>query len=350
MEVYQKLKQKRADLWKLFYSGWQNKLADRIPGYTVLLLVPGDLPVFLKIALEVITAQNPDHRLETLVIPDKLPRSFFVYFNKVKDNYPGAHLRLANLTFFEWLINRFNNPFLNCWLQFIRGINASRTTHALWHDADLFITQPRFLKTHYETCVACQFACSGVSGAWDPWFRKNGFGHVTATWELMVDVGWVQSFKPWEHRGHKHEINGQLHSCDITYFPQTQTAPERIGRYEQTMDFVHFNHVIGTYRFFQESRGPYEDEKFRLLLIRLLIRAYDDSGWVYDLPSLDELVQGLTDEHRRVTYVSQETRQTYPLFRQRLQQLIDSGFLDEKKVNILFQGIQPFDKAFGWRS
>jgi hypothetical protein len=59
-------------------------------------------------------------------------------------------------------------------------------------------------------------------------------------------------------------------------------------------------------------------------------------------------VHGLTDSTRPVTYTAAETPHNYPEFRLKLQKLIDSHMLDDRKASILAQGIRPFDQAFGW--
>ncbi|GAX37566.1 hypothetical protein [Nodularia sp. NIES-3585] len=338
---------KKSMIWKIFYSQWKKSISKSIPGYTILMLIPGDLPVFLKIALDVCARQNPEHLIETLVIPDKLISGFPELLNTFKQDYPVSPIRLVKLNPVEQLITRYqNNPHINCWLQMLRGVNAVNTTHALWHDADLFLIESDFLKSHYQTCLEKRLACLGVNEPWDSWYREQGMNHLTATWELMFDVNWIRSFKPWQHRGHDGIITGKSHTFDITFLPQCLTPPERIGKYQDDWEFVHFNYVICTYRWFQKSKGSFEDDNFRLLLVRLLINAYDQSGWVYEVPDLVGLVKGITDKSNRVTYIKEETRQHYPEFRSKLQKLIDSELLDDEKAGILIEGVRPFDQIF----
>lgn len=340
---------KKATIWKWLYARWSKPVVEPIPGYTILLMVPGDLPVFLKIALEMCITQDREHLVETLVIPDKWMPGFHELLETWAKNYFISPIRLVDLNAFEQLITHFqNNPHTNCWLQMVRGVEAVRTTHALWHDADLFLCEPDFLKTHYETCVEQSLACMGVSRAWDTWYQEQGINHLTSTWELIFDVNWLRSFKPWEHRGHDGIVAGKTHTFDITFWPQCQTRPEQIGRHHKEWGFIHFNYVIGTYRWFQRSRGPYEDDNFRLLLVRLLIDAYDRSGWFYEVPCLGDLLRGITDSCNRVTYLKEETRQRYPEFRAKLQQLLESNLLSNDKVSLLRDGVQPFDQAFGY--
>jgi len=133
---------------------------------------------------------------------------------------------------------------------------------------------------------------------------------------------------------------------DTTCYPQCKTDPKLIEKKEGASDFVHYGYVISTYRWFQRSRGPFEDTQFCLLLIRLLIDTYDDSGWNYALPSLPDLVRGYKDPSARVTYCAPETRIRYSEFREKLQRLIDGGILDPRRVDSLRRGIGHFDQIF----
>jgi hypothetical protein len=335
-------------LWKWLYSQWRTSVDKPIPGYSILMLVPADLPFFLKIALEVCATQNPTHLVETLIIPDQLVPGFAEVLETYAKSYSLSPIRLVQPPLLDQLIIRQGNAHNNCWLQMVRGVEALRTTHGLWHDVDLFITEPDFMKTHYEACAESHLACMGVSKAWDRAFEEKGINHLTATWEMMFDTNWVRSFRPWEHRGHDAMLNGKPYLFDITYWPQYKTPPEKVGRYQEELGFIHFNYVTGTYRLFQKSKGPHEDDSFRLLLVRLLIDAYDQSGWVYEIPPVDGLAKGITDPSNRITYVQEETRQRYPEFRSMLQKLLDCGLLNDEKVSIINKDLHPFDQAFGW--
>lgn len=340
---------KMGDVYKRLYSSWQAPVAELTPGYSLIMLTPGDLPFFLKISLEVCATQNPEHLVETIVVPDsKLMPGFSQLLDEWAQEYPAGPVRLVTLSPLEIAFNRYHrNPFNNCWHQLIRGIDALRTPYALLHDVDLFILESEFLKQHYEACVAQDVSCMGVSKVWDSWYEEQGLDHLVATWELMFKAEWARSFQPWEHRGHQGVVAGQSHAFDMMLWPQCQTPPEQISRHQQEWGFIHFNHVTSAYRRFQQSKGAYEDSYFRILLMRLLIDAYDRSGWRYDIPSLESLRKGLSDSANRVTYLEEKTFQNYAEFRAKLQELINSKLLDEQKATILAQGIAPFDRAFG---
>ncbi len=336
--------------WTTMYSKWRTAGKARKPGYTILMMVPGDLAVFLDLALDVCGAQDLTHCAEILVIPDRPTPEFRKRFAACAEERPNLPLRFVMLPLLDRMVTKkMNHPHHNYFLQVKNGIEFANTSHVLLHDADLFIVEPNFLKAHYEACVERNLVCMGLSPVWDQWYRDNNYAHVTATWELLIDVAWAQQFPPFEHHGHRGVINGVAHDFDATLLPQCKTAPERIGRHDKDWGFVHFNYVISTYRWFQREKRRFEDTNFRVLLVRLLIDACDRSGWVYDAPPVAELAKGLRDPSRRVTFTKQETRKNYPEFRTKLAELIERGRLSEPQCESIRRGIVPFDKAFDWR-
>lgn len=312
------------------------------------MMVPGDLPVFLKIAFEVCSRQNPEHLVEVVVIPDQLSPEFLGYFEKLKRNWTKSPIRLVRLNPVEFLLTKkLNNPHTNNWLQFIRGCNSVSSTHVLWHDSDLFLIEKDFLKKHFEACRDSKYACYGVSEVWDKWYKENGFPYMTSTWELMLDLKWVKKFKPWQHRGHEGFIHDKKHVFDITLLPQCLTPADQIGYQKDFQNFVHLNYVIGQYRHYQNRKGPYEDVGLKLLYIRLLIDMYDDSGCVYDIPSLSELLSGFQNKDSQVTYLDDYRKTDYIEFQTKLLALRDSGLLDQRQKEILENGLAMIDSLFG---
>src|SRR3954469_10157584 len=87
-----------ATLWKLARSKWRKPTAGaRAAGYSVLLPVPGDLPVFLKIAMSTINAQQNAGLVETLVIPDVCTPAFERAFELAKAGWSNGPIRLVPL-------------------------------------------------------------------------------------------------------------------------------------------------------------------------------------------------------------------------------------------------------------
>ncbi|WP_373533437.1 hypothetical protein [Vampirovibrio sp.] len=340
---------KKSDFWKPFYSFWPKAIQPRHEGYSLLLAIPGDLPVFLKIAMEVCSSQNLQHCVELLVTPDQRSEAFRKVFESCRKSWQGPPLRLTELNRFEnWLTTRAKNPGTNHWLQIIRGIGASRSRLALLHDADLFITDQQFLKKHYELCTNRQLVCLGVSPAWDGWFADQGYDYLTATWEMLVDVSWVRQWAPWVHRGQIRRFKGQDHLFDTLYWAECHTESQKIARHYGEHGFVHFNYVISTYRQFQKSVDSFEDSRFCLLLIRLLINAFDTSDWPYEIPTIPALIAGIQDSANRVTYMAPETTENYEIFRQKLEQLLNTFYIQPSTARQIRSDLLPFDHHFNF--
>lgn len=338
----------RNRLYQALYTKWRRPAAPPRPGYSLMLFVPGDLPFFLDIFLRVFAEKDLGQMVEALVVPDRCSGAFRGRFARFADAWPHGAPRLVEFGPFDRLLLRaVRNPHANHWLQIVNATAEARSTHALIHDADLFLLDPDFFEQHYRECVDRGLACLGLAPAWDPWYAEVGLPHVTATWEMMYEVDWMRRFPPWMHRGHDGPLRGEIHTFDTTLLPQALTSPERVGRRAEAPDFVHFNYVICTYRFFQKSRASFEDEYFRILLIRLLIDAFDPGGWGYDAPAIEELARGLTDPSRRVTYRSAGTASHYEEFRGKLRRLLDAPLLTPEQRGRIAEGVRPFDRAYG---
>ena len=342
-----------ANIYKLLYRRWGRVTPLTEDGYTLLLMVPGDLPVFLKIAMDVCGRQDPTHRVETFVLPDNHTPEFVRAYQHYKKDWPDTAIRVLPFGPVEqWAARRQNNPGLNNWLQLKTAVQNALTRTALWHDADLFIDDRAFLKDHYEQLRGRDLACLGVSPGWNKQFRELGCTHLAATWELMFDVAWARSFAPWRHRGHDGTFAGKPVLYDSLFYAQAHTDPARVAlNADAERKFVHFNYVISSYRWFQRglrnNGGPYEDKNFRLLLVRLLIDAYDDSGWPYEVPAVAELARGLTDAKAPVTYVTETVRGQWAEFRGKFQGLLEGDLVDAARKTKLADGIAPFDRALG---
>lgn len=335
----------RHRFWQLARPRWGPRPGPTRPGYSLVVPVPGDLPVFLELALAVCRRLDSVNRVETLVVPDRPSPAVDQIVARTAPSWNGPRRVVRVRALDGWLMG---NPHINHWLQLVNGAEQAVGSHVLIHDADAFLFDPGLFERQYRTCVERGLACLGVNPVWDDWFTKNGF-RTAATWELLFDVDWARSFPPTDHKGHVNTVRGLTHSFDNTIYPQCLTPPERVGVEPLAGGFVHFNYVICTYRFFQAAKGPYEDEHFRLLLIRLLIDAFDRSGCRYDLPPLPELVRGLTDPAALVTYRAAATAGHYAEFRGKLRELLGEGLTAGRPGETIRAGVRPFDEAFGWR-
>jgi hypothetical protein len=339
-------------VWRAAYRRWPAH-AELRDGYTVLLPVPGDLPVFLRLALAVVAAQDPAGKRETLVVPDRMTSAFARALASAKRSSDADAPRLVTIGATGRTMERLTaSPAVNYFLQLYYGVAATRTTHALLHDADLFINDPAFLAAHHARCREEGLACLGVEPAWGPWHRERELHHLVATSEMMFDVRWMRSFPPWQHRPHYGKLYGEHHGFDVTDLPQAKTAPRLCALHDPQGRFEHFNWVLGFYREFQQARRPVEDNRFLILLIRLLVDVFSTTEDVPDgsgghLPTMTQLVRGLRDPTQPVTYLESATAQQYPEFRRKLQRVINGPLFDDDAIAVLENAVQPFDGAFG---
>jgi hypothetical protein len=336
------------DVYRWLYPRWPTAERPLDPGYSLLVLTPGDLPVFMQLALRVCNRQDPTSLRETLVLSDsQLMPGFRETFEAEAKSYTASPVRLVNFDWPTLIANRFHpNPFNNCWHQLVNGIRETRTEHALLHDVDLFLFDRDALRRHYEYAVQHNLDCIGSSPPWDDWYRNNGHGHVVATWELLFRTEWARTHAPWVHRAQYGMVDGKGHSFDMMLMAQCRSDATRIRQSPHQPAFIHFSHVISTYRLFQRHRGAWEDDYFRLLLIRLLIDALDRSGWHYELPSLADLQAGIGRSDGRVTYATPDCRSNYREFRAKLEQLLVSDLLDAQQAHLMRAAVAPFDRAF----
>ncbi|MGH8626876.1 MAG: hypothetical protein ACREYC_16995 [Gammaproteobacteria bacterium] len=337
-------------LFRALYGSWG--VTDGKPhgsGYSALLPVPADLPVFLQIALKSLMTQDQEHLAEVLVLPDIPSQEFRAVFEKLTEGISSSRIRLIEMSGKDMTVARlYKTPNVYYFLQILNGIRNARSTHVLLHDADLFLFSRDFLRRHYEECLQRCVSVLGVDRR--SITRLEECRHIVATWEMIATVEWAMRFKPHEHRGHRRLFRGRLMNFDSTLLPQFLTDPREIGINEEfgEDDYVHFNFVISVYRLFRKFRGRFEDEHFKLLLIRSLIDALGDAGWTYSVPSMTELVNALDGKDDRVSYIESRTRKGYEIFRRNLERLRQSGILGAEAGDILKRQLIPFDERFVW--
>jgi hypothetical protein len=335
--------------WSTLYRRWPDA-GERIPGYTLLLAVPPDLPVFLHLAVDVCRRQDPKHLVETLVVPDRHAPGFAREVAAAAAAWPAGRVRLVQPGPLDRLVRTgMRKASLIHWLQLVIGARETRSTHAVAHDVDLFLLEPRFLRSLFESCRAAGYACLGNEKAWEGalWPKLPRFAHVVALWELMFDVQWLRARPPSALRPQYARLAEGWFWFETSLLAQATTAPERIARHP-SLDRVHFGWVIGGYRAFQSSRGCFSDDRFRILLIRLLIAAFDPEGGPYRVPSLAELERGLQGRSARVGY-GEAARRNYPVFRAELERVLCSPLFPADRSQSIRSGLAAFDAAYAWQ-
>jgi len=339
-------------LWKILYPRWRRDTLNPIPGMTVLVPVPGDLPIFLDLALRICARQHAPCVHEILVIPDCDSPAFRARFERLARGAPEMPLRLVTFSHADGLLTaRLNNPHHNHWLQLVRGIEAARTHHLLLHDADCFLLEPDFFQAQYAHIQARDAVCLGLNDVWDEWYRATGFNHVVATWELLFRRDWARAFPPYLHRGHRNTLGGQQHSFDTLLLAQCLTAPANIIRSRRDWQFVHFNYVVCTYRWFlahahAARRGAFQDSSFRLLLIRLLMEGCGLREPAGVMPAMEEFHDAVRGHSRRIAYDGAEPALEYAPFKTKLETLLTSGIFDTTETARMRAALAPFDAAY----
>lgn len=335
--------------WRRRWGGWRDGDGLRDDGYALLLPVPGDLPVFLDLALAICRTQKAEHRRETLVIPDQITPRIRRIAREAKPGWPDDLVLAPLPTPERWVLPRLHSTWRNHGLQLVTGVQRTRATHIVLHDADLFLLDPGMHDRQYRLCRDRDLDCLGVSPVWDGWFAERGI-KLAATWELTVRTEWFRSFPPHLQFGHDAHINGETHSCDTTLHPQALTPRDRIDVTERDDDFVHFNYVIGTYREFQRNlRSKFVDRQFRLLLIGLFVEALDPDPGRYALPSVATMARSLAGGaggEDRVGFPSpEEAADGYRAFRAKVEKMLQGSWFDPDRPA---RALVPFDTYYGY--
>lgn len=332
--------------WRQRWGRWGDDESPAQDGYTLLLPVPGDLPVFLELALAICQTQKAEYRSRTLVIPDQMTARIRRIVREAKSGWPGD-LLLAPLPVPErWVFPRLRSAWRNHAMQLVTGVRRTRSTHIVLHDADLFLLDPGVHDRQYLECRDRDLDCLGVSPVWDGWFAEHGF-RLAATWELTARTEWFRRFPPYLQFGHVAEIGGETHNCDTTLHPQVLTSPDRIDIADCDEDFVHFNYVISTYREFQRRAGSqFVDRQFRLLLIRLFVDAFGSDPGQYGLPPLANMSRSLRGDEDGIGFPPPEEAATvYQGFRSKLQRMLEGPWFDDATLS---GALAPFDEFYGY--
>ena len=331
--------------WSRRFARWPARLPSR-PGYTVLVPVPGDLPVFLELALAVCRLQRHDNRVATLVIPDVRTPETDEIVARHRPSWPGP-LELISLPRPErWVLPRMRNPGRNHGVQLIAGISACTSSHVVLHDADLFLLDDRAHEQQYAHAASAGLSVLGVSPSWDPWYAQHGL-ELAATWEMLACVGWLRGHPPHRLIGHDAVRFGELHTFDTTFWAQTHTDPAKIEVRPLGDDLIHFNYVISTYRAYQRTAGPFHDDSFKLLLVRVLIDLFDTTGVQYAVPSLQALAQGLGDPSAPV-YYEEADLDVYTSFRAQLDGIVAGPWAASRRAQVT-PALRAFDDWFARR-
>ncbi|WP_226344454.1 hypothetical protein [Agilicoccus flavus] len=318
-----------------------------VPGYSLLMPVPGDLPVFLELAMATCATQESAHRVETIVVPDRPTKAIAQVLESRRSRWNGP----ISMRYFphpeRHLLPALRNPFHNYGIQLITGVSAARGTHVILHDADLFLLRPGALDDRYTRTRDEGLFVSGVNSVWDEWYASKDLT-IAATWELCASRDWLRSFPPHMHMGHESELFGEQHVFDITLHTQALSDQRRIAIHEQDDAIVHFNYVIATYRHFQKSTSTFADDRFRLLLVRMFVDLFAQEPYDYKMPTMSDLADGLTNPEARVVYPSptEATSAEYRDFRGKIERILTGAWVPPGRADAVATAMAAFDAHY----
>lgn len=335
-------------LWEALLPAWRPRGAVR-EGYSLLLPVPGDLPGFAQLALDVCARQDPTGRVETLLLPD-------VPSEPIREVAEANRDRWSDLRYVtppqrvQAVLRRLNDPGRFHGVQLVTAVQSSRASHVILHDADAIAIDPDFFARLFAEALSTGAAATGVQEYWDADLRQR-LPHLVATWELCASTAWLRSVRPRRHLGHVTKTAWGDQLMDTTIFAQARTDPNDIGRLSSAGEFVHFNYVVSTFRHFQNwLRSPdtpsFEDDRFLLLFIRVISDALQQPAT--DLPSLE----ALTGAPRGVGPValpmpSTASSQSFAVFRTSLTRGFEETYGPASpQVGRMKDALRPFDEIY----
>src|SRR5690606_447659 len=124
---------------------------------------------------------------------------FRAHFRAAAAGWPEGRMRLCEPTLLDRVVRPLlRKPSLIHWLQLVAGVRTMRSTHAIVHDVDLFMLEPGFLRSLFETCRDGGLACVGCASvpASAPWSALPEFAHVVTLWELTFAAAWMREGPP----------------------------------------------------------------------------------------------------------------------------------------------------------
>ena len=219
-------------VWRSAFASWPRAPRHPTPGYTLLLTVPPDLPVFLELAVAVCREQELHGLVETIVVPDAPSRPFRAVVERLGAEWPEGRLRLVEPgRLSAFLRRRAHTPSMIHALQLIAGASQVRSTHALMHDADLFLGDPAALDVLFERCTTPGVDVVGVDPppASSAWLGPERFAHIVASRELMFSMEWLRARPPNEIRPKSGQFPEGDFWFETTLLAQALTPPEKVA-------------------------------------------------------------------------------------------------------------------------
>ena len=323
-------------------------------GFTILLPTPADMPFLLRYALEGLKHLDLAHCPQIIVLGDGCADDSAL--RKVVEEAADPRVEMAAVGtlahFFVHKMGRTGGGIANWthWAMIVEGTRRARGEYVLLHDADAFFLDADGLGRQYRACVDRGMDTLGVTPRTDPVFAEHG-RTLPGTWELMFSNRWARRYPPIDHKGRRRGTPVGSIEFDTMLYPQFMDFPNgKVGVLDPPPRLVHFAGAITTYRGFRDRAGaPVVDELFRVLLLAMLEDLVPASNGKRVVPTVDELVRGLSDPSSPVTYESKVAIQEFPIFREMVEDLCESPVMEGERAGRLRELIRPFDDHFATR-
>jgi hypothetical protein len=338
-----------------FFGRWRRS-QPLVPGYTILLPTPMDMPFLLRFALEGLRHLNTENCRQILVIPDGWGDDGGKAFRDVIAACDDPRVELVELRpiirFYIHKIQmrktRRSAANWSHWAMIVEGTASARSEHAFLHDADAFFIDSDALERQYRECRDRVMNTLGVQVRTDAFFHRIGYA-IPGTWEMMYSVRWARRRNPLTLKGLWHSTPHGVHEFDTMLYPQyLDYESGTIGTMELPPRLVHFHGAVTTYRVLKDhATRPVIDMLFRLLLLSILEDLLPAPDGNRILPTPGELARGLTDLSAPITYNSETATREYPIFRKQVEELCESPTFAGSRADRIRELIQPFDDHYG---
>ena len=231
------------------------------------------------------------------------------------------------------------------WMMVVLGIEHARCGHAFLHDADAFFLEADGLERQYRECRDRGFSALGVTARWDPFFAEAGYV-IPGTWELMFSTRWARSRSPFALKNGWHSTQHGAFEFDSMHYPMylrcSLRDDRRHGASPAPRPLQWNDRLLPLF-----PDGPRKGRRVVPVAPAGDARGSDPvphGGRV--VPTVDELVRGLTDPDQPVSYNSAVAIEQYPIFRRLLDELCTAPIFAGPRADRIRRMIRPFDAHF----
>lgn len=309
------------------------------------------MAILTHIALNSIFRQDLSKVVEVLIIPDGASEQIVGIVGKYRRMAP-VPTRLVRLNMKSRMcVSLAGHPNMNHFVQIINGVVQAAGTHILLHDADLFLKPGTFLRDYYLFARSKDYDVVGVSRRLEEQCT-GGADHLVATWEMLAKKEWFMRYPPYYHKGRKVKVGGRDINFDTTLYPQFLTPREKISVSDDVFSHVHFHYVISVYRKYVQGEKIKAKFYMRLLLLRLLVDAWQDQTSDVPvhvpIPLIDDYLRSARGLGSTVPREVFKEVGPYKWFRGNIEKLLSFEVLPDRVAAHIRENLPALDACFGY--